>query len=358
MRHGPAEITLFLVRVFRIPALILAPLLAGLAPPANALETDPILVLDVRLDDSRGVVNEYVNSEIRDQLDRLSAGRPRTCEEVVPILFNRFRQTPMPRITRWVLNNADLHRFPDETVKRSAYYRQSILGQPFYSSFGVPLGRIINVGGVYFSADKLGHLFSFGRRYQRRYLRASYTGMPDEDALRKIVRWGFNSEMGQFGRTSTGIISFADLEANYQGFRLARSLCDPRSPAHLTPDENGLWKITGLIDLRDYVNADWDEAFNPNIYVKRRWKNIRQRMLEHCDKLESQIAMERFGSYAATYIPSHGERIADELARLRGLPDREKFSLHSVCGGEARPGDGAHSTAWEKSRPVSTGSGS
>ena len=110
--------------------------------------------------------------------------------------------------------------------------------------------------------------------------------------------------------------------------------------------------------MRDYVNADWDEAFNPNIYVKRRWKNIRQRMLEHCDKLESQIVMERFGSYAATYIPSRGERIADELARLRGLPDRAKFSLHSVCGGEVRPGDGANPTAWETSRPVLTGSGS
>jgi len=318
--------------------VILTSMLAWLAVfPASGLETDPFLVLDVRLDDSAGVVNEHLNSVIRLRLDRLRTGsKPPTCEEVVPIIFNGFRQTPLPRITRWVLNDSHLDRFPGSDVGRVSYYRQSVLGMPFYSKFGVPLGRIINIGGVYFSADKLGHFFSFGLRYQRRFLRASGNGMTDAEALRKIVRWGFKSELGVVGRTSTGIVSFADLEANYQGFRFARSLCDPESPAHLTRDGDSKWSISGPVDLRNFVNAAWDEAFNPNIYVKRRWKNIRERMVAHCGKLSSRVALERFRRYEETYTPSASVRILDELTILRGLPRRESFSLGSVCGGDGR----------------------
>ncbi len=185
--------------------------------PASGLETDPFLVLDVTLEDSASVVNEHVNSVIRLRLNRLGPGSKQPgCEEIVPIIFNGFRQTPRPRITRWALSDSDLDRFPDSDVGRASYYRQSVLGQPFYANFGVPLGRTINIGGVYVSADKLGHFFSFGLRYQRKFLRASSNGMTDADALRKVVRWGFKSELGIVGRTSTGVVSFADLEANYQ----------------------------------------------------------------------------------------------------------------------------------------------
>ena len=321
------------------PVAVLAPILVWLAVfPARGLETDPFLVLDVRLDDSAGAANEYVNTVIRQRLDRLRAGSSKlTCEEVVPIIFNGFRQTPRPRITRWVLNDASLDRFPDSDVGRVSYYRQSVLGMPFYGAFGVPLGRIINIGGVYFSADKLGHFFSFGLRYQRRFLRARGHGMSDAEALRVVVGWGFRSELGVVGGTSTGIISFADLEANYQGFRFARSLCDPDSPAHLIRDGDLKWSISGPVDLRDYVNAAWDEAFNPNIYVKRRWKNIRERMLAHCGKLHSSPATERFRGYRETYRPSTSAGIVDELVVLRGLPRRETFSLGSVCGVDRRP---------------------
>ena len=326
--------------VERIPrSLVLAPILVWLAVfPAKGLETDPFLVLDVQLDDSAGAANEFVNAVIRQRLDRLRAGSSKlTCEEVVPILFNGFRQTPQPRITHWVLHDEGLDRFPDSDVGRASYYRQSVLGMPFYSYFGVPLGRIINIGGVYFSADKLGHFFSFGLRYQRRFLRARGHGMSDAEAVRAVVDWGFRSELGVVGGTSTGIISFADLEANYQGFRFARSLCDPDSSAHLTLDEDSRWSISGSVDLRDYVNAAWDEAFNPNIYVKRRWKNIRERMLAHCGKWNSSPAQERFREYREAYAPSAGASIMDELVTLKGLPRRETYSLGSVCGVDQRP---------------------
>ena len=326
---------------------ILAPILIWLAVfPASGLETDPFLVLDVMLEDSASAVNEHVNSVIRLRLKRLRTGsKQQTCEEIIPVIFNGFRQTPQPRITRWALHDSNLDRFPDSDVGRASYYRQSVLGMPFYSNFGIPLGRTINIGGVYISADKLGHFFSFGLRYQRKFLRAGDDGMTDADALRKVVRWGFKSELGVVGRTSTGIVSFADLEANYQGFLFARSLCDPASPAHLTRDGDSEWRITGPVDLRDFVNAAWDEAFSPNIYVKRRWKNIRERMLAHCSKLNSSVAIERFRRYEETYTLSAGARIVDELATLKGLPSRETFSLGAVCGTPGMP------TVGELSRP-------
>ena len=149
--------------------------------------------------------------------------------------------------------------------------------------------------------------------------------------MRKIVRWGVGREKTIEGGTSTGVLSFADLEANFQGFRLVRSLCADDGRPSLARGEGGIWVLSGRVDIRDYINPDWDEAFNPSFYIKRRWRNVRERMTAHCDKLSLPEVVERFRDYRERYRPSSNAQILRELESEGRLPSREAYSLRAVC---------------------------
>jgi hypothetical protein len=306
--------------------------LACAATPA--LETDPYMVLDVELADAAPQLNRYVNDVIERRLERmnrrLSEGRGEAllCPEAVDRVFGGFKYM---RASGWAQHSPELDRHPDDDVSGLEYYRESVLGMPYYAYFMVPLARTINIGGVYVSTDKIGHFFAFGQRYHRRYRRARARGLDHGDAVRKVILWGVKKERTVQGRTSTGIFSGADLEANYQGLRLALDLCGPGGSARLVRSTEGYWTLRGGVELRDYVNPDWDEAFNSCFYTKRRWKRIRARMEAHCDKLRADVTQERFRRYAETYAPSASALVIAELEQARRLPRREAYLLESVC---------------------------
>ncbi len=306
-----------------------------LPAPVRSMETDPFLPLDTELEDSADVVNAYASRIIRHRLslynDRNLVAGKSECDKIARFILKGFRALTLSRVARWAHTNPDVTLYPDDSVSRYNYYRQSILGVPYYYHFQVPLGRTLNIDGVYLGADKLGHFFSFGARYHRRFKRNVARGKSEEQAERDTILWGVGSERGIVGRWTTGIVSYADLEANYQGLRLARALCDPAAPTHLDRDEDDNWRLSRPLDIRDYVNPDWDEAYNPNVYIERRWKNIRERMRRHCPKLGDPRTVERWRRYDEIYRPSRNAEIVRELEREGKLPDRRRFTLAAVC---------------------------
>ncbi len=308
--------------------------------PAHGMETDPYLALDTPLHDSASRVNAHVNDVVRARLAGLNGRRNAarlTCDEAVHHALRGFRQPLYRRVGVWANKAPGIDRYPKRATGTRAYYRQSILGEPYYANLGVPLGRTVNIGGIYLSVDKLGHFFSFGVRYNRQFQRAVRSGQLPEDAARNAVLWGLNRERTIEGTMTTGILSHADLEANYQGFRLVRSLCSEDAPARIRHDDQAGWVLDGEIDLRDFINPDWDEAFNTSFYVKRRWKNIRERVRAHCGKLESELVQQRFRRYAETYRPSYNALLMRELEAAGKLPTREQFSLRAVCAAPPGP---------------------
>jgi hypothetical protein len=323
---------------------------------AVALETDPYMGLDVELEDSAPALNHYVNEVIERRLDRMNRrlnegrGEALLCDAAVERVFRGFMYM---RASGWAQRSPGVDRFPDRDVGRIGYYRQSVLGFPYYAFFQVPLARTINVGGVHVSADKLGHFFAFGLRYNRKYKRARSRGLSEEDAERVAILWGLRRERTVQGLTSTGIASYADLEANYQGMRLMQDLCGSGGSARLVRDSVGHWSLQGRVDLRDYVNPDWDEWYNPNFYAKRRWKNIRKRMAEHCDKLGNDAVAQRLRRYARDDSPSANARVIEELESRQRLPRRQRFQLGSVCDDVASraPTRDDPDVAWSETGP-------
>lgn len=111
---------------------------------------------------------------------------------------------------------------------------------------------------VRYGADKWSHFFRLGYRYYRRSEEGS-------DPLRAI-HYGTKTEQGGVGFQTSGALSFADLAANYDGYLFFAELIGGPHPYFVREGDR-------LVQVRpfraeEWVNHDWDELLNPNVYRK------------------------------------------------------------------------------------------
>ncbi len=126
----------------------------------------------------------------------------------------------------------------------------------------------------------------------------------------------------------TGVISPADMEANYQGFIFYRRMCNGDEPLMTG---TGPWHFSAGFDFRDYVSPEWDESWNPNIYSPHRWKNIRKTMRGYCPLLDSTWVMEQRAHYAELDRQTPLENLLMEMVAADELADPRQFDITSVC---------------------------
>ncbi len=312
---------------------VAAVVLAATALPSNvrAGETDQYLVWDVELRDSAPAFNVFLNAEIATYLERLNE-RVRPIEDgsdmANEIFTHLFRGLHASRARAWLNESPEVDRFPPDDISNLKYQQMSIyrgLSFPYI----LPMAVTVRLGDVYLGIDKVGHLLGFGRRYHQRYVRLRDQGATHEEAQERTIRAGISQEASVVGMLVDGIFSHADLEANYQGFRLARDLYSGENPYIV--NENGAWKLARAIDIRDYTTPDLDESYNPNHYWALRRKKVLPRLKElYGDRWSETAASQRFMVYRETE-PSLSKNIVAEYFAAQGRDPQAKQSLAALC---------------------------
>ncbi|MBI2423266.1 MAG: hypothetical protein HYV27_10585 [Candidatus Hydrogenedentes bacterium] len=295
---------------FWIGALLLGALSPG--RECGAGETDQFMTWGVELKDSAEPLNAFFNERIEAYLDRVNSQAPRITEEdeLTRRIFQHFFGGLFSSTMRsWLHESSEIDRFPTDEVSDWTYQRQSIL-RGFHFPFLLPMAQTIRIGEVYLGIDKIGHFFGFGRRYYQRYQRYVDAGLTEAEAEEKMIQWGLFHESYTVGGLVDGIFSKGDLEANYQGFRLARALCGGAAP-HIV-NRNGAWVLTRPVDLRDYVTPWFDESYNVSLFTQGRWDRVRKVYTEeYCVNRNHDTVQERFHRYAA-WEPSLAQRMAEQ----------------------------------------------
>ncbi len=128
------------------------------------------------------------------------------------------------------------------------------------------LGGLCRIDDCVVGTDKFGHFLAQGYTY---YKIAHLKGR----GLEKALEYGANSESSYFGLHATGIFSYADLVANFQGYRFWNFLL-LRHPDPLGDDKHGpfielsheKWRKVKHFDWSYFVDPAWDEAINKNEY--------------------------------------------------------------------------------------------
>lgn len=318
---------------------MLAPCLAlclvlCLARPARSAETDPYYAWLHPPRDSTHALHAKLNEILDDALREVNRGwgwRRMSCPEVAQALVRPLRPTTM-----WFFVGAmDGYRL-DYSPRSNTEYREEYAPRSIYREAGpwkwgliVPPDPTLRIAGVNLSPDKLGHFFFEGWQYYTTYHAALEDGLSEREAHEKAIRHGIREETFIQGDVISGIFSYADLEANEQGLQFYLRLCDDEAPL-LQKGPDG-WRLTRELDLREYVNPCWDEAFYPSAFDEKISEGVRRAMREYCEVRERPDVEELFRRYRARGCSSFSYHYLEELAAKGEIPDRRPFTIDAVC---------------------------
>ncbi len=155
------------------------------------------------------------------------------------------------------------------------------------------ISSTVKIGEHYIGSDKLGHFFSHGWDYYRSYREeikrgAEALGPPSRQGeYGKVLRYadeqaakiGVAQEEGSYGQGGTGVYSYGDLNANYQGMRFWADFIHGDRP--FVTCDGGVWKVTArAFDWNDYVSAAMDEGVNCSRYEGNTGYAVRKHVAE------------------------------------------------------------------------------
>lgn len=264
---------------------------------AHALETDNYLSWGVNLPDSGEEINSLIHQQIEEVLAE-TAEEDLSCEQVTFRIAHRFKTTPTRKLFEdWSTEQLTSKMFPltPHHLHQSIYRHTSRL---YMHKAGISPN--LQTNGIYFGVDKLSHFGSTGRRYLRKYLKKIKQGYSAEEAEKSAIRFGLANEAGILGIWASGVFSYGDMEANYQGFLFYKKLCLDQKATYLSK-EGASWKMVSVPDIKKYVSPYWDETFNLSYRAPGMW-NVSSEVLkdEYCplkDKQEIQDRMKYYQSF-------------------------------------------------------------
>ena len=304
---------------------------------ALSLETDNFLTWGIELKDSSSDINKYINNHIQSTLDKLNLKkRSLKCDKVRNKIILDFRGLITHPMEHWIEKTLGEEKvFPSENqYDDREYFMMSVYGtKNFDVSKYFSLSRTININGIYFGTDKLSHWMSTGERYYRKYKRNFSKFENKEKAFKEAINYGIFLDRFILGGISSGVFSYADLEANFQGLLFNRNFCEAGEAKNLITLEKGKWVLQHQVDVRDYVNPNFDETFNPSLYSSLKWDNFRENFLRvNCDKIKAGIHKERFEYYRKILVPSFSFNYIEKLKKEnKRLPPNRSRKYTNIC---------------------------
>ncbi len=306
----------------------------------GALEVDSFYAWGREIRESSEVVDAKFNLEIRAALTDLARHRrTRTpaCEVAAERIRDRLELEIFHPIGLWAFQSPMLDRVPSDPDEERLYRRDNLYGDVGFPDIGMwmPTTPVILLDGVVVGIDKLDHFVSSGWNLRNAYLRARRAGHSVAEAERRAIRWGILEERTINGRLSTGVLSRGDLEANFRGMRFYVELCGGDDPMLALDD--GVWTLHREFSIERYVTPEWDEAYQPSVYSPGRWKHVRPRLLQYCDRLADPSVRKLLDSYHARDRVTPVEVVFAELVAQGVVPDPERFALDANCPATPEP---------------------
>ena len=339
---------------FYCPCLILCWLLLAFFFPApvNALEGDAYITWGVELEDASDEINRYLNERVQTAISDINyridteitprMGRkqkkPRykhpsnyNCSDVAVQVMQIFRRPFVQLIESWVANHPEIEVYPPwGDMSTWLFYQNSIYEKSVLPPY-LPMSRTVNINGIYFSTDKLGHFVSFGTKFYLRYQRLREQGESEQQALDAIILWGIDSENYLVGKMWTGVFSHGDLEANFQGFRFVKQFCDTSDSPYLI-QRQGHWVLEGEVSIEPFVTPGFDEAYNTSAFSTLQWSNVRRNLVDkgYCEKWRSEPVRAMYRHYD-TFEKSYAYQFTRELMGSGTIVDNAQFNIERAC---------------------------
>jgi hypothetical protein len=198
---------------------------------------------------------EVLDRKIETLLDRAAAGvareDPGRCNRAIlrQEILRWIRPDPTGILELWLELTEEIERTPIG-VRNSVYRGISFFDSPIMRVFGI--GRSFLLAGQVIGTDKIGHFFMQGLDF--------YDRVKEGQTLESVLAHE-HGEDGLWGLGTSGIKSWADIAADYQGYRFWSRLTEGSDPYFVCDEDQGFVR-KARFTWADYVNAAWDEAIN------------------------------------------------------------------------------------------------
>lgn len=280
----------------------------GISMDLDAKEVDTFSLANATLTDVATLLDKEINIHLTAAIE-VSNREPAICSKnaLYGSIRKEFGNHVFDRFTKKLFRSKT---FPKTTIKVSnSIYSGVGPSAPILWAQG-KLGAgltAIQYNGIRIGLDKLEHFFGSGYLYfKKHYL--------EHAPLTEALYFGAEREIGVLGGYTTGVISFADLSANFSGMRFWNHLLNENPDAigqqNLEPYigcNNGRWTLMHPVTLKNYVDRTWDEAFNCNRYSSIGLaRNVQSNIEQLSRKLNKTLSCQTHEAQLAAFESKYG----------------------------------------------------
>jgi hypothetical protein len=317
--------------------LSLSILSIGLTFQSNALETDQFIASKFVIKDSADVLNRYFDVQIEKALSKVNQKNPDKikCSEVADMVMNNLvggKYFGISKVSQYAKKSPEVDKFPDNSISDREYAKMTYYENSDITLKLAPLARTININGIYMGTDKLGHFALVGRNYYHNYLSYKKKGQDAETAKRNAILKGFATERGILGFMIGGVLSYGDLEANYEGMNFAINMCEGENPHLILKNGRFEKNENNLFDIRNYFNPRMDESFHFSFWRPGLFKRIFPKLKkEYCETKDDPMYLERIAKYPSLLTENLNDRLIKETILNVPKFDRKLQDVETFC---------------------------
>lgn len=232
---------------------------------ANASEIDQFKGRDVKLQDALETINSKANTLFEDAIIKANEDEHDCSEKpLYKELRKKFRNQYTSEFSKWLVQTDEIEKISTKTsesiYRDFTWYQAIVIG--LFSKISDPAGQTMRVNGVFIGTDKFEHFLGSGYNYFKKHFLK-------EKSLKKAMKIGLKAETGLLGAYTTGVMSYADMVANFNGMRFWNTMLgkrlDPLTGLEVSPYltcDDGKWKKLRNIDFSVYIDNAWDEGIN------------------------------------------------------------------------------------------------
>jgi hypothetical protein len=236
-------------------------LISFLSLQIHSTEIDSFTDRDPLMKDALLPLNNLMAGYFADAIK--DANKKNSCKSHVisDALINRVRGMFWNKIEIDIEQDVNFSDYPNLDSRRSDIDDSVYSGTKFIDGPGLrmaKLGFLMRFGDDYIGSDKFGHFIQQGYYYFEHLYKKNNT-------LMDAFAYGEMTERTYYGLETTGIYSYGDLAANYDGLSFWERVNNINLASGVKPHftcQNNIWKQTASFNWADYITPAWDEGTN------------------------------------------------------------------------------------------------
>lgn len=298
---------------------------------SHASEIDSYRMRFSPLEDSSSYINQKFNAYFQEALDEANQHRKRcSSKELYDQLTDRFKNHAFDEFTKWLTETDEVETISTrvtESIYKDFNIFQSLIQGGLARLISDPTGRVLNFNGIRVGTDKFEHMMGSGHKYFEIYYL-------ENEPIQKVLEEGWQAETGMLGAFTTGVMSYGDMAANFQGMRfwnhvLQRGM-DPlgENIGPYVKCQNYEWVQVKKVDLTHYIGPEHDEGNNCSRFrTPKMLKDVLNRLRDYeendafrreykcpMEPKKIQKAKERYGAELSAWLinaKGHGHTKGD-----------------------------------------------